>query len=56
MSDGTKPQREWRFYINDMIGFAEKVLRAWISRTSQQVASPAMLLLVALKHVHENHE
>jgi len=26
MSDGTKPQREWRFYINDMIGFAEKVL------------------------------
>ena len=26
MSDGTKPQREWRFYIDDMIGFAEKVL------------------------------
>ncbi|SFH38546.1 DUF86 domain-containing protein [Modicisalibacter xianhensis] len=21
-----KPQREWRFYIDDMIGFAEKVL------------------------------
>ncbi|WP_026037910.1 MULTISPECIES: DUF86 domain-containing protein [unclassified Halomonas] len=22
----THPMREWRFYINDMIGFAEKVL------------------------------
>lgn len=25
MSDPT-PKREWRFYMNDMIGFAEKVL------------------------------
>lgn len=25
MSDA-KPQREWRFYLDDMIGFAEKVL------------------------------
>ena len=24
MSD--TPQREWRFYLNDMIGFAEKVI------------------------------
>jgi uncharacterized protein with HEPN domain len=26
MSDTTKPSREWRFYVDDMIGFAEKVL------------------------------
>jgi hypothetical protein len=26
MSDAGKPVREWRFYIDDMIGFAEKVL------------------------------
>ncbi len=25
MSDAEAPQREWRFYIDDMIGFAEKV-------------------------------
>jgi uncharacterized protein with HEPN domain len=24
MSDSSSPQREWRFYIQDMIGFAEK--------------------------------
>jgi len=23
MSDTVNPQREWRFYIQDMIGFAE---------------------------------
>ena len=26
MSDAETPRREWRFYIEDMIGFAEKVL------------------------------
>lgn len=26
MSDGAKPSREWRFYVDDMIGCAEKVL------------------------------
>jgi uncharacterized protein with HEPN domain len=26
MSDSDKPVREWRFYLDDMIGFAEKVL------------------------------
>jgi uncharacterized protein with HEPN domain len=26
MSDAGKPVREWRFYIDDMVGFAEKVL------------------------------
>ncbi|MEN8260959.1 MAG: DUF86 domain-containing protein [Pseudomonadota bacterium] len=26
MSDAAKPGREWRFYIDDMIAFAEKVL------------------------------
>jgi uncharacterized protein with HEPN domain len=26
MSDQSKPEREWRFYIDDMITFAEKVL------------------------------
>lgn len=26
MSDGTQPGRQWRFYIDDMIDFAEKVL------------------------------
>ena len=26
MPDQSKPEREWRFYIDDMIGFAEKVL------------------------------
>lgn len=26
MSDAGRPIREWRFYIDDMIGFAEKVL------------------------------
>lgn len=28
MSDGrsNRPEREWRFYVDDMIGFAEKVL------------------------------
>jgi uncharacterized protein with HEPN domain len=26
MSDPVRPGREWRFYIDDMIGFAEKVL------------------------------
>lgn len=26
MSDAGKPAREWRFYIDDMIDFAEKVL------------------------------
>ena len=25
MSDAEKPEREWRFYLNDMIDFAEKV-------------------------------
>jgi hypothetical protein len=24
MSDTVNPQREWRFYMQDMIGFAEK--------------------------------
>lgn len=26
MSDSDEPVREWRFYLDDMIGFAEKVL------------------------------
>lgn len=26
MSDNISPEREWKFYINDMIDFAEKVL------------------------------
>ena len=26
MSDADRPPREWRFYITDMIEFAEKVL------------------------------
>lgn len=26
MSDEEKPAREWRFYVGDMIGFAEKIL------------------------------
>ena len=25
MSDGNTGQREWRFYLDDMIGFAHKV-------------------------------
>lgn len=26
MSEAERPVREWRFYVDDMIGFAEKVL------------------------------
>jgi len=26
MSDPDEPVREWRFYLDDMIGFADKVL------------------------------
>ncbi len=33
MSDRA-PQREWRFYINDMIGFCERVL-AFTKETSR---------------------
>ena len=27
LSTGNRPQREWRFYLDDMIRFAQKVLR-----------------------------
>ena len=26
MSEGSKHRREWRFYVDDMIGFCEKVI------------------------------
>ena len=35
MSDADQPPREWRFYIVDMIEFAEKVL-ADVGRTSRE--------------------
>ncbi len=35
MSDVNPPRREWRFYVDDMIGFTEKVL-AYTADTNQQ--------------------
>ena len=35
MSDVSPPRREWRFYVDDMIGFAERVL-AYTVDTNQQ--------------------
>ncbi len=38
MSEQASPQREWRFYIADMVGFAEKVL-AYTEGLSQDAFS-----------------
>ena len=37
----SRPQREWRFYIDDMIGFAEKVLSAMRHKFGGHVEPPA---------------
>ena len=46
MSDTGKPGREWRFYVDDMRKFAQKVLAytQGASKNSWTVASPMMPL------------
>ena len=48
MSDVSQEPREWRFYVNDMIEFAEKVQLftdgGWIKTPSSATFSPMMPL------------
>jgi uncharacterized protein with HEPN domain len=39
MSDSDEPVREWRFYLDDMIGFAEKVLAYTIKHTLGKIVA-----------------
>lgn len=51
MSDGAKPPREWRFYIRDMIGFAEKCLTYSEGMDQQQFVASGMAYDATLRNL-----
>jgi uncharacterized protein with HEPN domain len=46
MSDSRTPQREWRFYIQDMMGFAEKCLSYTVGMDQQTFTSAGTISCV----------
>jgi len=51
MSDSRGPQREWRFYIRDMIGFAEKCLAYTKDMGQQQFVDSAITYDATLRNL-----
>ena len=49
MSDA--PRREWRFYVDDMIGFAEKVLAYTADLDAAQFAAGGMVYDAVLRNL-----
>lgn len=45
------PRREWRFYLHDMIGFAEKVLAYTADLDAAQFASGGMVYDAVLRNL-----
>lgn len=51
MSDDAKSQREWRFYILDMIGFADKCLTYTEGMDQQQFVASGMTYDATLRNL-----
>jgi len=51
MSDDTRPQREWRFFIRDMIGFAEKCLTYTEGMDQQQFVASGITYDATLRNL-----
>lgn len=51
MSDSRTPQREWRFYIQDMMGFAEKCLAYTEGMDQQQFVSSGITYDATLRNL-----